>query len=564
MKNKNEDFPSYTLFNSFSNSNVTFFNKIILIIFFIYSIITFSEEGLINALSEQIISEYNISQEKYSLIKIISCLGQIASSITFLKLMKKIINYYKIICISFLLIKSFMMISYSFHYSFFIFLSTRFISNFFRIFEFIYFMSWFAQQLKKPIFGMFGILLTFLCNQGGNAFGFFFCYLNIEKVNKENWRIIFLRMGIIYLIYSFLLTLISSKDFKLKKNIYYPSSRFVKTIDSNNRNSSDMNSPESSENNSYSIFNMDTLKQIQNKIEKLENKHNLYDLSLEEKLKQTSVSEFNYYIELKTMINNKIYLFSLISLSILFLIYQTILFCSNNFIINFLSIKEPDKILYNYICICLFGPSLGIALNRAVQFTLINQKKGYNLVSMLICSFSLCIVSIFLQTKSLSEFILIFLIIYISFIFYLLPGVIVLHLKYTQFTFKKEDFVIIILAKNFLGEIIGNLIYIYFIKNDDTMSGMGMIFNCSWILLGILGFTLLFDFNTAEKKEIKREINNDKKLKNYRTTITSDIQGEELQDIEKRESIISVDDNDENYVNNNKENEYRLDDYIKK
>ena len=371
-------------------------------------------------------------------------------------------------------------------------------------------------------------------------------------------------MGIIYLIYSFLLTLISSKDFKLKKNIYYPSSRFVKTIDSNNRNSSDMNSPESSENNSYSIFNMDTLKQIQNKIEKLENKHNLYDLSLEEKLKQTSVSEFNYYIELKTMINNKIYLFSLISLSILFLIYQTILFWSNNFIINFLSIKEPDKILYNYICICLFGPSLGIALNRAVQFTLINQKKGYNLISMLICSFSLCIVSIFLQTKSLSEFILIFLIIHISFIFYLLPGVIVLHLKYTQFTFKKEDFVIIILAKNFLGEIIGNLIYIYFIKNDDTMSGMGMIFNCSWILLGILGFTLLFDFNTAEKKEIKREINNDKKLKNYRTTITSDIQGEELQDIEKRESIISVDDNDENYVNNNKENEYRLDDYIKK
>ena len=394
---------------------------------------------------------------------------------------------------------------------------------------------------------------------------FFFCYLNIEKVNKENWRIIFLRMGIIYLIYSFLLTLISSKDFKLKKNIYYPSSRFVKTIDSNNRNSSDMNSPESSERSySNSIFNMDTLKKIQNKIEKMENKHNLYDLSLEEKLKQTSVSEFNYYIELKTMINNKIYLFSLISLSILFLIYQTILFWSNNFIINFLSIKEPDKILYNYICICLFGPSLGIALNRAVQFTLINQKKGYNLISMLICSFSLCIVSIFLQTKSLSEFILIFLIIYISFIFYLLPGVIVLHLKYTQFTFKKEDFVIIILAKNFLGEIIGNLIYIYFIKNDDTMSGMGMIFNCSWILLGILGFTLLFDFNTAEKKEIKREINNDKKLKNYRTTITSDIQGEELQDIEKRESIISVDDNDENYVNNNKENEYRLDDYIKK
>ena len=72
MKNKNDEFPSYTLFNSFSNSNVTPFNKFMLIIFFIYIIITFSDEGLLNALSEQIISEYNISQEKYSLIKIFS------------------------------------------------------------------------------------------------------------------------------------------------------------------------------------------------------------------------------------------------------------------------------------------------------------------------------------------------------------------------------------------------------------------------------------------------------------------------------------------------------------
>ena len=71
------------------------------------------------------------------------------------------------------------------------------------------------------------------------------------------------------------------------------------------------------------------------------------------------------------------------------------------------------------------------------------------------------------------------------------------------------------------------------------------------------------------EKVKKKEINEDKKIKNFRTTITSDIQGEELQDIEKRESIISVDDNDndnddENLNNKNKENEYSLDDYIKK
>jgi hypothetical protein len=141
----------------------------------------------------------------------------------------------------------------------------------------------------------------------------------------------------------------------------------------------------------------------------------------------------------------------------------------------------------------------------------------------------------------------------------------VLHLKHTQFTFKKEDFVMVIIGKNLFGEISGNLIYIYLIKNNDLMNGIGMILNFSWVLLGVLGFSLLFDFNTATKKVKKREANEDKKIKNFRTTITSDIQGEELKDIEKRESIISVDDNDDDNLNNkNKENEYSLDDYIKK
>ena len=88
------------------------------------------------------------------------------------------------------------------------------------------------------------------------------------------------------------------------------------------RDSYDLSPSESSEKtNSYSIFNVDTLKKIQNKMEKLENRYNLYDLSLEEKLKRISVSEFDYFSELKSMTSNRIYLFSLISLSILFLIY---------------------------------------------------------------------------------------------------------------------------------------------------------------------------------------------------------------------------------------------------
>lgn len=566
MKKKNGEFPNYTLFNSFTNTNVTSFNKLILIIFFIYIFFTFSEEGLINALSEQIISEYNISQEKYSLVKIISSLGQITSSIILLKLIKKIINIYKIICISSLLIKSIIFISYYYPYSFLFFLLTRYISNFIRLFEFVYFISWFAQSMKKPIFGIFGLLMILICTQIGNTFGYYFNYLNRELSNSEKWRTVFLRMGILYLIFSFLLTLISSEEFKLKKNIYYPSSRFDKAKDNQKINDFDINQTNSNQrNNSYSIFNVDTLKQIQNKLEKIENKYNLYNLSLEEKLKKTSVSEFDYYSELKSMVLHKIYLFSLISLSIIFLIYYTILFWSNNFIINHLSIKESKKIFINYICISLFGPSLGIALNRAVQLTLTNHKKGSNLLSMFVASFSLCIASILIQTKPLFEYIIFFIIIYICYIFYLLPGVIVLHLKYTQFIFKKEDFIIIIIAKNILGEIVGSLIYIYFLKNDDTMNGMGMIINFSWILLGILGFTLLLEFNTAEIKIQKIENDNEIKLKNYRTTITSEIQGEELKDIDKRESIISVDESDdENIISLNKENEYSLDNYLKK
>ena len=568
MEKKNEEIPSYTIFNSSSNSKVTPFNKLVAMIFFIYIILSFSDEGLINALSEQIKSEYNLSQEKYSLIKILSCLGQMSCSIALLKLIKKIIHLYKYFCTSSLLIKSIILMSYYFNYSFSIFLITRFISNFIRLFEFVYFMSWFAQQMKKPIFGMFGLLMTLLIAQIGNAFGYYFYYLNIEIANNEKWRNIFLRMGTICLIYTFLLTLVNSKEFKLKKNIYYPSSRFGKNIENNNINNHDINSPESSErSNSYSILNLDTLNKIKNKLEKLENKYNLYDLSLEEKLKQISVSEFDYFSELKSMISNRIYLFSLISLSLLFLIYYTILFWSNDFIINYLQIKEPNSKLINYISISFFAPSLGIALNRAVQFTVIKYKKGYNLLSMLIGSFSLCVVTILIQTEALFEFILFFFIIYISYIFYLLQTVIMLHLKYTQFTFKKEDFIFIILSKNLCGEIIGNLIYIFFSNDNDTMSGMGMIINMSWILLGVLGFTLVFEFNTAEKKPKKRESNDDgdRKIKNYRMTITSELQGEELKDIDLKENIINVDDNDNDDENNiNKEKGYSLDDYIKK
>ena len=85
-----------------------------------------------------------------------------------------------------------------------------------------FFVSWFSEHIKKTIYGF---LITFLSMQLGNLFGYFFNYLNYEKYTTDKWRSNFLLLGIIYFILCFLLMLISSNSFKLKKNIYYPSSR---------------------------------------------------------------------------------------------------------------------------------------------------------------------------------------------------------------------------------------------------------------------------------------------------------------------------------------------------
>ena len=171
MKNQEENFLDYKFFNSTSNTNISPFTKFMLIIFIFYSIITFSDDGLINSLSENIISEYNISMTKYSSINIFICIGKILCSIALLKLIKKISNYYKLICIISLIIKSLILMSYYYEYTFFIFLLTRCVSSFIRLYEFVFFISWFSEQIKKPIYGL---LISFLSIQLGNLFGYFF------------------------------------------------------------------------------------------------------------------------------------------------------------------------------------------------------------------------------------------------------------------------------------------------------------------------------------------------------------------------------------------------------
>lgn len=300
-------------------------------------------------------------------------------------------------------------------------------------------------------------------------------------------------------------------------------------------------------------------------MEILENKYILYDLSLEEKLKTISVSEFNYFLELKNMIINIKYLFSLASLSIFSLIYSTILFWFNNYIIFYLQIKESSSMLINYSSVSFFGPLLGIVINRAVELST-NFKKEAKLFSILINSIVLCVISIFIQVKGLLEYSNILFLFYITILFYLLPDMIIIHLKCTQYTFRKEDFILLTIGKNLFGEFFGSVIYGWLNDNNSyAMNAMGLVLNFSWGLLGVFAFTLFLEFNTVEKKiNTKINKNENKKIEKYRTTVTSDIQGEELKEIDNRESIISVDDTDENIIDNNKEHEYNLDDYIKK
>ena len=560
MKKEKEILLDYSFFNTSSNLEISSFTKIMMILFVLYSIITFSDNGLINSLSEKIISEYNINPAKYSSINIFICIGKISCSIFLLKLIKKISNYYKLCCITSLIIKSLMLISYYYDYSFYLFILTRGISNFIYLYEFIFFISWFSEKIKKPIYGL---LITLLSLNLGNLFGYFFNYINYEKALSEKWRSNFLSLGIIYFILSFLLMLISSNSFKLKRNIYYPFSRW-ENLHNNKKEINEIKN-DSFGNSNNSLFNMNILLEIKKKIEILENRYILYDLSLKEKLKTIPVGEFNYFLELKNMILNKKYLFSLVSLSIFSLIYSTILFWFNNYIINYLLIKEPKKMLLNYSTIVFFGPLLGIVINRVVETTSNLEKKEAKILILLINNIALCIIAIFIQEKSLIEYSNILFLFYITVLFYLFFDMLIIHLKYTQYIFKKEDFILLIISKNLFGEFFGSVIYGWLNNNNSyAMNAMGMVLNFSWGLLGAFGFTLYLEFNTIEKKLNSNKVEN-KKIEKFRTTVTSDIQGEELREIDNRDSIISVDDTEDNTnINKNKEHQYNLDDYIQK
>jgi hypothetical protein len=104
------------------------------------------------------------------------------------------------------------------------------------------------------------------------------------------------------------------------------------------------------------------------------------------------------------MFTDKKYLFSIISLGIFSLIYTTISFWFYNFLITQLLINEPNKMLLSYSIISFFGPLLGIVINRAVEATTNFKKKEVNLFTMIINCIALCIISIFIQVKSLYKY----------------------------------------------------------------------------------------------------------------------------------------------------------------
>ena len=558
MNKQKEPILNYSVFNSSLDSSLPSLGKLIILLFLFYSIITFSDEGLITSYSENIILDYNLSTSKFTLLSILSAFGKILCSITLIKLMKKISQSYKFFCIIGIFLKSFILISYYYNYSFNIFLLTRFLSGFVRLYEFTYFISWFSEKLKKPIYG---IIITILSMQLGNLFGIYLNYLNFYK--SDLWRTNCLLLGIISLLFLFLLMLFSPNTFNVNKNIYYSISKLSQNREINSENP---NSPNSSfSNSSGNILNMNTIIEIQKRIEKFETKAILYDLSLEEKLKSISANEFNYYSELKTMILNVKYIISLLSIIFIYFLYTPLLFWFNHYLRTILGINVSKSILLYYSNLSFFGPLIGIALNRIV-YLIAGRNKKQKLLSMIVCCILFCIFYVLIQNEDLAKYANILYLLFVISMFYLIPGLLIIHFKYTQYTFKKEDFVLIIILKCLFGDIIGTQIYeiLYNYINED----FNYIINFKFAFASIIAITIYFDFNSVEKQN--DNIKNDRNKKNnktehYRTSITSDIQEEELKEIDTRESIISVDDSDENNnKNKNNEHEYSLDIYIKK
>ena len=524
------------------NKHLSTFTKYASALFFLFNALIFSDNGLIIANYDSFIKDYNLTQKKFSLISIFSSFGHILSSIILLKLMKKISLKYKTIIILSIMAKAISLMSMHFKYSYFLILILRFINGSIDLFLFSYFISWFKEKSPRPLYG---ILIEILAINLGNLFGYL---LSIFDINKD-WRNNFKLLGFMNLICSFLLMLFSENIFKIHKNIYLKEEK--KNLDKKYYD----------ENNT--IFNMKTINEINRKLQNQEIKNSLYDVSLEKEITDNIINHGSSYLkELQKMIKNRKYILFLVSLSLFHLLNNNILFWFNDYLINNLGVKQKNERIIFYSIICFFGPLLGMLISQTI-FQSVYKKKLKLFLILLLILLILSAISALIQMENFLEYNNLLFLIYVALLFFLLPNIIVFLLKNTWYTFKRENFVILIFVNSIIGNLIGNLIY----TNFYDIRGVGSILDCSWLFTVVLGLGLYFEWSTANKIldiENKKKKGN-KTNKKLRTTVTSDIMGQELQDIDENQDRISVDDS-ENKIDNSKdkENEYSLKEYIEK
>ena len=525
-----------------TNKHLSTIEKYISALFFLLNALIFSDNGIIIASYNTFIKDYSLSQKKFSLISIVSSFGQLLSAIILLKLMKKISSKYKATIIISIIAKAISLMSMHFKYSYLIFLILRFFNGGIDLFLFVYFLSWFKEKSSKPIYG---ILVEILSVNLGNLFGYLLSIFDIKKDWRNNYKL----LSFIHLICSFLFLLFSKNVFNINKNIYLKEEK--KNIDQKYYD----------ENNS--IFNMKTIIEINRQLQNQENKNNLYDFSLEKEITNNIINGGSTYLkEFQKMIINRKYILFLISISLFRLLNNNILYWFNDYLTNDLEIKEKNERIIFYSIICFFGPLLGMLISQTV-FQSINKKKLKLFLSVISTLLTLSIISALIQMDSFLEYNNLLFLLYVTLLFYLLPNMIIFLLKNTWYTFKKENFVILIFVNSIIGNLLGNLIYTTFYD----IRGIGSILDCSWLFAVVLGLGLYFEWSTAEKildieneKKEKDDIN-----KNLRTTVTSDVMGQELQDIDENQDRISVDDSEDKIDDSeDKDNEYSLKDYIKK
>ena len=318
-----------------------------------------------------------------------------------------------------------------------------------------------------------------------------------------------------------------------------------------------------------SIINSKALLELNEKLLAKERTSTIYDCSLDNDF-FTQKNLFNKKKTMRKMLAEGKYLSSLLLVSCVKIYLFLLCFWSGDYMRFQSENYEAGDAVYVLFLVAVCGPSVGILLSYCMAVSVKNKTKLYSFL-LLFFLISL-ILSIFIQfniTKNQYFFLLIFSSGFLN--VSNLPTLTEIHYRPTYHILKKEDYIFSVLTQNSL--FISMNFFIGVGKSyNDKLSALKIIVNLTYFSIIFLSLALYKDWNSARKenrlkKVIKKDIKHDIKeskisIEQLRTTVTSNVQIEELKDLDTFENRISIDDS-KFTEENNSENEYSLSDIIK-